>query len=89
MYQLPSSLSNIRVDQKCGLLPTHLPVPYIFYFFFVSFQTLFECGTQPGAEYALKPLCNAETQWGVVYLEDKVLPGDYSALGLRCCLINC
>lgn len=23
------------------------------------------------AEYALKPLCNAETQWGIVYLKDK------------------
>lgn len=33
---------------------------------------LFECGTQPVAEYALKPLCNAE-QWRIVYLKDKQL----------------
>lgn len=26
------------------------------------FPNTFECGTQPMAEYALKPLCNAETQ---------------------------
>lgn len=45
-----------------SLLPTHLLVPYIFS---VSSQMLFECGTQPVAEYALKALCNAEHNDGL------------------------
>lgn len=60
-------------------------------YFSISFQTLFECGTQPMAEYALKPLCNAETQWGIVYLKDKqfYLMIIHFALGLHYCLVNC
>lgn len=52
--------------------------------FSVSFQTLFECGTQPMAEYALKPLCNAETVRDCLFERQTVLPDDYSALGLHC-----
>lgn len=36
------------------------------------FMNTLGCGTQPMAENALKPLCSAETQWGIVWLKDRI-----------------
>lgn len=53
--------------RSVSLLPSHFLVLSIS----VSFQTHLEGGTQPVAEHALKPLCNAETPRGIVRWKDK------------------
>lgn len=67
----PFFQSDIGVDQNVDCITLTYPFTSSLYFS-VFFQMLFECGTQPVAEYALRPLCNAETQ-GIVYLKDRVI----------------
>lgn len=61
MNQLPSSYSARGDGKKRGLYCFCLPIHY----FSVFSMNALRCGTQPMAENALKPLCNAEHNEGL------------------------